>query len=456
MAPDVSEGDPQVTRERIGKPVTDVDSDVCTAPSPRRLDEPSDQTAHSGIRLRRMRWVDHWLGLPLCFLIGLAVKTLRRLGVTRSRAISERGVLAIFKFLGLGSIIQATPLMRALRTRYPEARIAVVTFEANERLLQRLGVCDDLRVIRVHTPLAFVWDVLRVTLWLRQQRVQAVVDLEFFSKFSTLLAFCSGARVRVGFHLNDFWRCSLVTHPIYFNYYRHIGDVYRQAAKRMGADIEDWTLSRIDTGAEAQRSVERFLCQCGWSPGGRLVGVNINSGEMCTERRWPVEYFARLIESLTSTHDDLGILLTGAPSEHSHVASLVNLLDAPTRARVINSAGKWSLDEFVAALSLLSVFVTNDSGPMHLAAAQEVPTLSLWGPGRPAFYAPRVASCRTVYADYPCSPCLYMFTTFEGMWCGGDAWCMRAIKVQTVLEAVNTMLSQSAAHRSPPGELGAE
>ena len=105
------------------------------------------------------------------------------------------------------------------------------------------------------------------------------------------------------------------------------------------------------------------------------------------------------------------------------------------------------LDEFIAALSLLDGFVTNDSGPMHMAAAQGVPMVSLWGPGRPGFYAPHVDGHRVVYSDYACSPCLYMFTTFEGMWCHHEGWCMQAIEPKTVIEAAEAMLTDAADRR---------
>ena len=121
----------------------------------------------------------------------------------------------------------------------------------------------------------------------------------------------------------------------------------------------------------------------------------------------------------------------GAGSQTSKVAG-----------RVALAAGEWSLDEFIAGLELFDCFLTNDSGPMHMAAAQGVPTVSLWGPGRPDFYSPRVGNNLNIYADYPCSPCLYMFTTFEGMWCHHEAWCMQAIAPQVVMPVVEDVLAK--------------
>lgn len=387
-----------------------------------------------------MRWVDHWVGLPLCFCFGLASVVARKIFGSRKRIISGQGTLAVFKFFGMGSIIQASPLLRAIRQRYPEARLVFVTFKSNEELVSKLGICDAVRVIRTSSPFSFAVDVIRQILWLRFKRVEAVIDLEFFSKFSTLLSFATRTPIRVGFHLNDFWRHSLITHPIYFNYFRHISDVYEQAGRRIDVVIEDKRLSLIEPGEECKQSVSDFMRNLGGPEGTLLLGVNINAGALSLERRWPLENWGFLIESLLDRYRDMRIILTGSKGEKEYVESFVKRFGSAHGERLIITAGSWSLMEFVAGLESLDGFVTNDSGPMHFAAMQGVPTVSLWGPGRPHFYEPKVSANRSLYADYPCSPCLYMFTTFEGMWCNHEGWCMQALKPEEVLEAVEDML----------------
>lgn len=392
-----------------------------------------------------MRWIDHWVGLPLCFLLGVLVSLVRKIRPRRPCAIRGTRPIVVFKFFGLGAIMQATPLLRAIRRRYPEAHLTFVSFAANEGLLRRLGLCDEVRIIRTGPPWQFVADTLRHVVWMRRRRVEAVLDLEFFSKFSTLVAFLSGAPVRIGFHLNDFWRYTLVTHPVYFNYYRHITDVYRQMAERLDVMIHDLRLSRIEPEPAAATACETLLREHGWAPGTPLLAVNVNAGDMSLERRWPIERFADVAATLLSRHAALRIVLTGSPDERDYVVTLVDRLPDGLRDRVIVAAGRWTLDELLGAFSRFRGFLTNDSGPMHLAASYDVPMVSLWGPGRPEFYAPRGALHRTIYQDYPCSPCLYMFTAFEGMWCGHEGWCMRAIEVPAVVEAVETMLTAAAA-----------
>lgn len=404
------------------------------------------------MRLGRMRWIDHWIGLPMCFTFGLTAMIVRACLPKRDRTLSEDRPLAVLKLFGLGSILEATPLLRAIRHSHPNAPLIFVTFDTNQALLRRLdNVCTELKILRTKSPALFVRDCLSLIFSLRRRRVQAVVDLELFSKFSTLLSFLSGAHIRIGYHLNDFWRRSLVTHPIYFNYFRHITDVFREAGMHLKAKIEDDRLSRLTAPPAAETSVRKSLQAAGWSDGQPLLGVNVNAGDLCLERRWPVDRFSQVVAQLLQERPNLMIALTGSPNERPYVMTVLAGLDEALAKRVFVAAGAWSLDEFLASLSIMDGLLTVDSGPMHLAAAQGTPIVSLWGPQRPDFYAPKVPHLRVLFDDYHCSPCIHMFTSFEGMWCNHEAWCMQVITPAKVLSATRAMLDEAAAgHKASP------
>jgi hypothetical protein len=84
-----------------------------------------------------------------------------------------------------------------------------------------------------------------------------------------------------------------------------------------------------------------------------------------------------------------------------------------------------------------------------VAEGQRAPLISLWGPGRPEFYAPRVERHRIVYERYPCSPCLYMISTFEGMRCSHEGGCMHAIQPESVVAAVEAELARGRRESGP-------
>lgn len=424
-----------------------------TQPSLGQLPPPPPPAAHrpgsAGLGTRTMKWLDHWLGLPLCFACSLVARAARRILPERNRDLRDGDAIAVFKFFGLGSIMQATPLLHSIRRRYPRSRLIFVTFSANRPLLERLHVCSDVCDIRTDSLICFAADTLRQLIRLRRARVRAVIDLEFFSKFSTLLATFTGAPRRIAFHLNDFWRYSLITHPIYFNYFHHVSDLYRHAASRIGIQENGGSpagggaheIPPLTTPPEAKASVQKSLESHGWREGRLLLGVNVNAGDVSLERRWPLERFAEVLASFLRQHPDGHAVLTGAPAERAYTASLIPMLPADVVPRVFLAAGVWSLDEFLAALDLFDAFLTNDSGPMHLAAAQRTPMVSLWGPGRPAFYSPAYPEHIEIYENFACSPCLYMFTTFEGMWCGHQGWCMSAIEPPRVLAALERLMA---------------
>lgn len=392
-----------------------------------------------------MRWVDHWVGVPVCLILGLASRSWRRLWrIPRAEPDVNRPI-AVLKFFGLGSIMQATPMLRVLRNRQPGARLIFITFESNGPLLRLFNICTDVRTIRTASPWSFVSDVLSTIAWLRRNRVGVVIDLEFFSKFSTLLSFLSGAPVRIAFHLNEFWRFTVLTHPINYNYYLHISDLYAQAVERIGLHIDDPHLSRIPISEKALSAVEAFLSQNGRQAGQRLIGINVNAGDLSLERRWPADRFVAVIDKVLQNHADRLVLLTGSKGERDYVAGVANQVSQELRPRVINAAGALSLEEFAAMLEKLEVFLTNDSGPMHIAAAHGVPMISLWGPQRPKFYSPGGADHQELYHELPCSPCLHQFTTFEGMWCNHEAWCMQSIETQLVIDRVERLLDSIAA-----------
>ncbi len=392
------------------------------------------------MKLKLMKWIDQWVGMPVCFILGLFCSIFRRFRPRATIKPDQIKQIAIFKFFGIGSIVQASPLLRGLRQRYPNATLHFVTFAGNEGALNLLGLVDQIHILRTRSLFLFGYDMLALLFTLWRRHIQVTIDLEFFSKFSTLLTFMTGATIRIGFHLNDFWRSSLVKHPIYFNYFRHIGEIYADVGRHLDFQITDFQLPAIPLDNSLRSSVQDSLAALGWNRERRLVGVNINANDFCLERRWPQENWRALLETVSADNPDILFILTGSRNESAYVSEFHQSLSESCRNRIVMGAGKWTLEEFMALLAMFDLFLTNDSGPMHLAALTQTRTVSLWGPGRPSFYEPPGGKNLSLYFPLHCSPCLYMFTSLSGMWCHHEGTCMKAIQVNDVLEAAYKML----------------
>jgi ADP-heptose:LPS heptosyltransferase len=170
-----------------------------------------------------------------------------------------------------------------------------------------------------------------------------------------------------------------------------------------------------------------------WEDGLPTVVVNPNAGDMALERRWPMDPVVQLVDALAE-RGDLNLVLSGSPGEREYVDGLVARLARPDR--VVNLAGRVGLHEFIALLERARVLVTNDSGPLHLAAAAGTSTVALFGPETPVLYRPlrsRPEQHHDVhYLGLPCSPCMFVHNNKVIDCWFANARCMSGIQPRDV------------------------
>jgi ADP-heptose:LPS heptosyltransferase len=376
------------------------------------------------ISMRAMKWIDHWVGLPVCTALAVLCALRRR------RPLAEPRTIVVTKFFGLGSMLLAAPMVQALRRRYPAARVIFLTFSGNRRLAEMLGLADEIRTVR-QTAAGFLSDTVRVLFHLRRFRLDVFIDLEFYSKYVTMLCALSGARARIGYHLASFWRTGIYTHPVFFNHRLHITRLYAEIARQLGAEVADRRPPRAPVPEEARQRLYGLYGAQGI--GGPRIGVNVNASDLAFCRRWPLENFARLVERLVAELG-LAVILTGSASEAAYTEQCRAQVDPRYRPRVFNLAGKMDFEMLLAFFEDVPLLITNDSGPLHLAAGQGCSTLTVWGAGDPAMYGPPGDNHSFVYLDYACSPCMYIYRTPAGHFCGGAAPCLAGISPEMVWE----------------------
>jgi heptosyltransferase-2 len=161
--------------------------------------------------------------------------------------------------------------------------------------------------------------------------------------------------------------------------------------------------------------------------------VGINPGSIWPTKRWSVGGFARVIQILQERHD-CDVLLFGGPDDRQVVSEVQRL----SEGRAINLAGNIALTELPAAIGLCNVFVTNDSGPMHIAVARNVPTVAIFCATTPSLgFYPYSEKAIVLEAAIPCRPC----TSHGGRRCPlGTEDCIRMIRPEHVIEAVERLL----------------
>ncbi|PKU23480.1 glycosyltransferase family 9 protein [Telmatospirillum siberiense] len=398
-----------------------------------------------------MRRIDRWAGVPLCFFLTLA----RRLFPSRrSDATAPKRVLFI-ELSEMGSTILADPAMRKARQAFG-AELYFVIFRRNAESLGFLRTIPEANVytIREDSLLTLALDTLGFLAWTRRLRIDTVIDLELFSRFTALLTALCGATRRVGFyrfHNEGLYRGELLSHRVAYNPHIHIaknfvalinalqGPADQVPFSKTVIDDAEIVIPHLPVAAAARTAMLARIRECrpDFDPEKqRIVLINPNASELLPQRRWPQEHFAALTARILAAWQDVLVLITGAPEEKAEAEHLRNRLNDP---RLINFAGRQKLTELPALYSLATLMISNDSGPGHFAATSGMPVISLFGPETPALYGPLgEGACLT--AGMACSPCVSAYNHRKTA-CR-EPLCMQMLLPDLVFEEVRRWLGK--------------
>ncbi|HTZ00959.1 MAG TPA: glycosyltransferase family 9 protein [Xanthobacteraceae bacterium] len=407
------------------------------------------------MKIDTMRRIDRLAGVPLCAAATVLVRLADRLRGRRGEPV--RRILFV-ELSEMGTTVLAEPAMRKARERL-SAELYFVIFARNVGSLELLGTFAPDRIFTISDTsiFAIARDSLRFLFWTRRNRIDTVIDLELFSRFTALLSGLSGAARRIGFyrfHQEGLYRGEMLTHRVAYNPHLHIAKNFIALIDALLAPaptvpysktfIGDGEIEAAIAPASAQARaavVARIRALSPFDPARhRLVLINPNASELLPHRRWMPERFEELIRRILSAHDDAFVLITGAPEERAEAERLA----AANGPRCLSFAGHSKLAELPALYAESALMVTNDSGPAHFAAASGLPTIVLFGPETPHLYKP-LGNARALYAGLACSPCVSAHNHRKTA-CT-DNVCMRAIEVDEVFAAVVEVLDADQARR---------
>lgn len=404
-----------------------------------------------------MRWLDRWLGVPLCFLLSLAARGPNWLPARHAATARPRRVLCI-QLAEMGSLVLAGPSLQWLRSQ--GLAPCFVSFARNRECLAMVGLGDSNQIFlwRTETAWAFAIDLMRFLAWAWRQRFDATIDFEPCSRFSALLGLLAGARLRAGFAHDGAYRGRLHNLPVSYRSDRHMSEncLALAAALLPGELPRPWPLleaawrEQIAAAPDAagRAYVAEVLARAlpAMSATDRLILFNANAGDLLPQRRWPADRYVSLAQSLLQACPDVCIGFIGAPADGLAIDSMVRVVGS---SRCASLAGAVSVGQLSALFSRSRLLVSNDSGPAHIASLTQTPTLVLFGPETPLLYLP-LGRARPLYAGLPCSPCIRPANQRRSS-CT-DNRCMQAIPVERVLGEVRAMLEAAGEDgRRPAG-----
>lgn len=384
--------------------------------------------------------LDEWFGKAIVVLLNFFARFLGAiLSIDHSLERAPRRIV-VCKFLGMGSIIQATPLLRALRNNFQNAEIIFVTSSGNKILLESIKDVNQVYCIDDSGTLNVLRSMFQILLKFWKKKPDLYIDLETYSYFSTALATMSCARNRFGFYrIERNIRMGVYTHMMFFNSRAPIAQSYLQMARLTGCKIIEEKLYAFEISEADKKSAMEVLDMITSDSHQEFIIVNPNASDLRIERRWPQEKFGALITKLHVLYPNKVFLFIGSKNESAWVEHIIEKLDHPVKEKAFNTAGLFSLAELFAVINTAELVITNDTGPMHISFALGKSTVCLFGPASPAQYGQN-PNAFGIYKNIYCSPCVHDFLTPP---CKGDNQCMKQITVDEVANVCIDIISRT-------------
>jgi len=330
--------------------------------------------------------------------------------------------ILIIKPSSLGDIVHALPALAEIRKKNPTAFISWMVKKEWAPMLRGHPMLDE--VLEVNFTVSSLFSVVRV---LRDRCFDLVFDLQGLLR-TGLLSWVSGAPIRIGF--------ADAREGAYLFYTRsiiapmremHAVDRYLLLASYLGETIPEVNFVLPDS-EEVRTKVKNLFDGVGLDSSARVIGI-APSARWIT-KRWESSSFAEVADQLQDT-ENCKVVFIGGPNENEKVCAVKNLMKTTSA----NLTGLTAVSDLPAVMQRLSVLITNDSGPMHIAAAVGTPVVALFGPTSELCTGP-YGSLHSVLTSYvECRPCFrrkcHNSKTHE---------CLTSISVKDVMVATKRIL----------------
>lgn len=331
-------------------------------------------------------------------------------------------------------MIQALPVLRLLKLHYPDSQI----FWWIEATLAPLlegdpGLAGIVRFERKRWGKPQHWsEMLRSIRWLRAQKFDLVIDLQGLAR-SGVFAWLARGKFLAGLDearegARGFYDLAAPRKT----FHTHAVDWYLDVLPMLGVPVHknfNWLPERPAIAAEVKRKwPDAFDSTTRW--------IALQPGARWENKRWPAEFFAELVRQTAAQFPDARFAILGSGEDKP----LGDAISRAATARCLNLCGTTSLLEMIEWVRLCDLMVTNDTGPMHAAAALGKPVIALFGPTEPRRTGPYGQLENVLRIDLPCSPCLSADCTYYAK----PNECLNALSPAQVFARVQKLLSPRA------------
>lgn len=391
------------------------------------------------------RRLDCLLGVPACFILSYWAKISQSIFLKPRKQVIPKKILFL-ELSEMGAIILSRLAIERAKNIYPGAEFYFWTFRENREILELIGIIpeENIIVMRSRRSSFLFLDVIRNIRKIRGMKIDTVIDMELFSRFSSILSYLSGAANRVGFYGKEksIYRGQLHNRRVNYDPYKHISKNFLSlidclnVSSNSGRPLTEHKLflTKVKTDVQDIRDIRKKLKIINekYNGNGAVVVMNLGVNDKIKLRNWPLDYYSKLIEKVLNIDDTFVVTVGVGSSGHSG--------DFASHEHCIDLIGKTSIRELMSLFEISQVLISHDSGIVHLASLSSIYTIALFGPETPLLYEPLTQSKQIIYKDFSCSPCLSAYN-YKYSSCRENK-CMRAITVEEVYANVVNALGK--------------
>lgn len=328
-----------------------------------------------------------------------------------------RGPVMFIKMQGGGSLLLALPAIASIREAYPDNHCCLLTVSSIKPFADSLGIFDE--VICLDDTNIFSLAASSFRALSRSFRMDTVIDLEVYSRMTTVFSTLTMARNRIGFYLDRaFWRRGIQTHLIFLNRFSRVSLFYDEIARHLGVTkikpAHDYTRNLLEQLIPFDREVDRGL-----------ITIGHGCSELVTERMLTAGQWLTVFQDRGVTSEE--IIFLGDAGERRQANVIIEELKPHFPDAILrNECGELSLMQSVSCIAASDAFWGIDSALLHYARLLRRNTVSFWGPSDPRtrlIDEPELKS-EIYYNKVACSPCIHVA---EEPPCHGNNICIKAI-----------------------------
>lgn len=375
--------------------------------------------------VKLIKFLDKYLGLLICLFLSIF-----NINNAKNNEKKQYKKMLLIQLWGIGETVLCLPAIKALKESNGISIDVLATGRVKDIFYGNKNI-GNVRIINLgpFSILKFIFKNFR--------KYDLAIDMEEYLNISSIIAFFAG-KEQIGYSHGV--RSSLYNKKVRYNDMQHTAQTFMDLLQPLGVKKSIKNLEKLDYSKEDEEKVEKLLKICKIKNNEFIAGFGIGAAESVKERMWPEERFAAVADYLITKYN-AKIILFGSREEASLGENIIKLMKS--RNNAFNFAGKTSVREMFYLAGRCKLFIGNDAGPMHVAAAQNVKTIGLFGCNLPVRFRPFGKNGYYLYKKEIDEACINVHKGEVGK-CkfGKGNACVKKIQINDVTDLIDRIIKK--------------